>query len=1214
MGIQGSRLTDQANQLDGEYALVLDSQKNVHHFPGPEGVDNESADNWLELQIFQWREETPTLILKMAPASSGPEFQQQLDQSTDALKFIFQLPAEYPGGRVGLLRTIQDLVAGVNPYGIVETVVGRRVTTRFLTKKRWARQHEKEHSWTNAPKAYNCKVGWTQFSSQYFFKFRVNTGEAALLAVNRHADEYKSAVGQRQTPQQQLYFMQLMTLPVRVWMCVRYHRRPSSEDESEERESQAEKPDAEFIHDASPLNTKEGSSTGILGEFKKLIKDSTQQAARSAADVVDDDELVTGEHPSLDSQGPEKSVVSPSEGKTEEEQEGMSNTPLDQPHAVVCENLTMGKTGLTKNQKKKNQKRRKKAYHKAVREAHADAQPRQVQPNDEQSASAACGAAGQTLVVGNVDLIEVDLRSPTSGSASFLTARSQSPSKISTGSRNSHTPPLAPNVSFTGESDEEGVPEHQTSRVESDSETTSLPGDSREPSQEEVIFLETITGAQPESHVQRLSATATPAKPTTHPREISPRSERESPSPTSKVEPVLGATSPLLVVGDRHEKRDSKAPEGRQDATKSGDELDDTCAATAHVEARQQEVSPQDVSGITDQPLQPRAEPLSGPATHHQPPKKARGQQRAGDITTLAKTPQSLHSSQESTASAEDQSSVLGPVTPRPTSRQLLVVSPESAEIRPLSTAAVSASHPQQDEPSSATTPTRTPGLYPKRMATVGNPTQRGAPVKRVPPAKTPRLSRKAVVPAGRGRRGAPRTYAHPAKTSGFHTAVPAGRKRDGGFVSGVNPARMPGPMMAVVPAGPRGGFAPSPTVAPGYGAYQQSPSQWHQAPTPAATSWEGNPVTSQSYVLGNPHRPCGGGAYPTPPTKTAPGPSDVPGRNVEYKQKEPEIGKFFWDLTFHSFRCAKAGCWKQCNLWDCQSVVCPFCGPFSRVMYCGKEHMREDVKIHWLHCGQASMKDPCVDNSIPPDIRVGPPAIPCKNGWDSPERHRQAMWFTTARQEGDYFLFADWEDSFVSGTRLDEWEGRCSPRVALIVRFADPVEKDRFRRILAVCLLESVEVQPLVAYMFRLLRDRLQAKNQWSPQLDFELRRQISWELGVSLDPEVLGLRHACETEWNGRPPRHCRDPICFAEWRNLLGTLGWDQCFERLVSNEECSHWLLRAHRTTHPTVTSVYDRTRGEGFDDVVDEEKRLFRRGEAWDGPGTGLMEMEGPEVC
>jgi hypothetical protein len=630
--------------------------------------------------------------------------------------------------------------------------------------------------------------------------------------------------------------------------------------------------------------------------------------------------------------------------------------------------------------------------------------------------------------------------------------------------------------------------------------------------------------------------------------------------------------------------------------------------ATVQVEARQREVLRQEVSGITDQPLYPHAEPLSGPATPHQSLKKAQGR-RVSAFTTLARPLQSIDSSQASTASAENRSSVSKSSTPRPTSCQLPAASPESAEIQPLSAAAASASHLQRDKPLSATTPTRRPRLHRKPVATVGNPTKRVIPITPVPPAATRRLSTKEVVTAGCAQVGASPTFALVAKTPGFHAAAPAGR-----YHSGINPSRTPGPMMAMVPMGPQGKFVPSPSEAPRYGAYPQSPSQWHQASTPAAGFSEGNPAASSFHVLGNPHQPCYRGAYPTPPTQTAPGSSEVPGKNVRYKRKEPEIGKFFWDLTYHSFQCAKEGCRKQCNMWDCQSVICPFCGPFSRVMYCGKEHMREDVKTHWLHCGQASMEDPCVDTSIAPDVRVGPPAIPCKNGWDSPERHRQAMWFTTARQEGDYFLFADWEDSIVSGFEPGEWEGRCSPRVALIVRVNDPAEKDRFRRILAVCLLESVEVQPLVAYMYRLLRDRLQSKNQWSSQLDSEIRNQIYWELGVYLDPEFLGMRHACETEWNGRPPRHCRDPICFTERRNLLGVLGWDQCFERLVSNEECSHWLLRAHRTTHPTVTSVYSRTRGDGFDDVVDEEKRLFQRGEGWDGAGTGPMEMEGPEVC
>lgn len=34
------------------------------------------------------------------------------------------------------------------------------------------------------------------------------------------------------------------------------------------------------------------------------------------------------------------------------------------------------------------------------------------------------------------------------------------------------------------------------------------------------------------------------------------------------------------------------------------------------------------------------------------------------------------------------------------------------------------------------------------------------------------------------------------------------------------------------------------------------------------------------------------------------------------------------------------------------------------------------------------------------------------------------------------------------------------------------------------------------------------------------------------------------------------------------------------------------------------------RGEGFEGVVPEERRVFRRGEGWDGVGTGDMEVEG----
>ncbi|KAF7717976.1 Uncharacterized protein PECH_004678 [Penicillium ucsense] len=256
------------------------------------------------------------------------------------------------------------------------------------------------------------------------------------------------------------------------------------------------------------------------------------------------------------------------------------------------------------------------------------------------------------------------------------------------------------------------------------------------------------------------------------------------------------------------------------------------------------------------------------------------------------------------------------------------------------------------------------------------------------------------------------------------------------------------------------------------------------------------------------------------------------------------------------------------------------------------------------------TMKEPCVALSMPPDLLREPPTIPCMHGRDRPERHRQALWFSTARDEGDYFIFADGEPDVDVGWEPAALRGRCSLRLTHVVRFDDPGERDRFRRVLAVCLLESLEVQSLVGYLFRMLRDRLRSEQQWSPELDVKIRRQLTWELAICPDAREVGQRHACDAEWLGLPPRTCRERTCAAERPSLLGRPNWSRWFERIVSNEEASHWILRANRTTHPVVKGVQARIRGEGFDHVPDDERRLFRRGEGWDGLGSGPWEWEG----
>lgn len=161
----------------------------------------------------------------------------------------------------------------------------------------------------------------------------------------------------------------------------------------------------------------------------------------------------------------------------------------------------------------------------------------------------------------------------------------------------------------------------------------------------------------------------------------------------------------------------------------------------------------------------------------------------------------------------------------------------------------------------------------------------------------------------------------------------------------------------------------------------------------------------------------------------------------------------FFWQLDSHGFPCAKSGCDRRCNLWDGATVICPRCGPYSELRYCSKDHLLEDVKWHWLYCGQMTFEHPCRDSSIPRQVRDGPPMIPCIHPYDTPERHRQAVRFSMNARTGDYFIFSDWTDFVEAAFPENNLDVRCSHRVVYTVKFDDPEEKDRFRRVLAACL-----------------------------------------------------------------------------------------------------------------------------------------------------------------
>lgn len=150
--------------------------------------------------------------------------------------------------------------------------------------------------------------------------------------------------------------------------------------------------------------------------------------------------------------------------------------------------------------------------------------------------------------------------------------------------------------------------------------------------------------------------------------------------------------------------------------------------------------------------------------------------------------------------------------------------------------------------------------------------------------------------------------------------------------------------------------------------------------------------------------------------------------------------------------------------------------------------------------------------------------------------------------------------------------------------------------------------------YLFRMIRDKLPPASESATSaetlvsLESSLKYQVFREFTVRIQPYITGKRHACPSDWTGRNRRNCPDEVCRAERKRLLGTLGGSGQ-EALIQHLEASYWILRASRTTHPTVSSAKERMMGNGFEDVAEEDCRKYCRGDGWDGAGSGEMEIE-----
>lgn len=172
----------------------------------------------------------------------------------------------------------------------------------------------------------------------------------------------------------------------------------------------------------------------------------------------------------------------------------------------------------------------------------------------------------------------------------------------------------------------------------------------------------------------------------------------------------------------------------------------------------------------------------------------------------------------------------------------------------------------------------------------------------------------------------------------------------------------------------------------------------------------------------------------------------------------QPGPGAFI-QLDSTGFPCSMENCDKRCCSLDYTSIICPRCGPLSEVRYCGKEHLFADVKTHWQWCGQFTFVVPARGN-LP--VVQSPPLVPSFYMWDNPERFRLALHHAVDRR-ADYFVFSDWIDYMRHGQPKDILNIRCPTQVTHKVSFSDPVMKDRFHRILGVCLMCSFYPTPAI-------------------------------------------------------------------------------------------------------------------------------------------------------
>lgn len=180
-----------------------------------------------------------------------------------------------------------------------------------------------------------------------------------------------------------------------------------------------------------------------------------------------------------------------------------------------------------------------------------------------------------------------------------------------------------------------------------------------------------------------------------------------------------------------------------------------------------------------------------------------------------------------------------------------------------------------------------------------------------------------------------------------------------------------------------------------------------------------------------------------------------------------------------YEWPCRNQECRKLTSPYDGSTVICPRCGPYSKIRYCSKRCLFADVLMHWgVDCGKFPLTqkaDPLTIHSRQVSIQ---PFIPSLTRHDRPERHRQMVRHSLDRT-GDYFIFSDWVDWRAQGFP-GNWPAinHASGEVLVTINFTDNGSavpaRHFFVRLIRICFLVGAIRTDMAYFLFKMIRGRL--------------------------------------------------------------------------------------------------------------------------------------------